>query len=279
MGRRMIRQWGVGFVAAVMAFFGLVSAPVMATSGAQSISQGFQASGELTVGSLVSYAETDSTLAVTAASTSTVDRLVGVVGQNALIELSDGTKQTQVVTSGSVLALVSDINGDINTGDKITVSPITGVGMKSVERGMVVGTASEPFSDAKEVHTVNVTDRSGTKQTVKVGLVSVQVAVAYSEPKEDEKSILPTFVLQLAQAISGGRSVSVVRVVIALVVLLVGILVIGVLVYASVRSSIVSIGRNPLAARSINKSLLEVSAMAVGILLIMLIAVYLILVI
>jgi hypothetical protein len=57
-----------------------------------------------------------------------------------------------------------------------------------------------------------------------------------------------------------------------------GILVIGTLVYASVRSSIVSIGRNPLAARSINRSLFEVSGMAVGILLAMLIAVYLILV-
>ena len=275
----MIKQWGVGFVAISMAFFGLVPVSVMAASGAQSISQGFQASGDLTVGSLVSYAEADSTLAVTAASTSTVDRLVGVVGQNALIELSDGTKQTQVVTSGSVLALVSSINGDISTGDKITVSPITGVGMKAVERGGVVGTASESFADAREVHTVDVTDRSGAKQSVKVGLVSVQVDVAYYEPKEDDESILPAFVLQLAQAISGGREVSVVRVVIALIILLVGILVIGVLVYASVRSSIVSIGRNPLAARSINRSLLEVSAMAVGILLIMLIAVYLILVI
>lgn len=278
MYRKMIKQWGTGFVATAMVLFGLVSVPVLATSGAQSISQGFTASGELPVGSLVSYADT-SDLAVAAAKTDTADRLVGVVGQNALIELSDGTKQTQVVTSGSSLALVSDINGEIKTGDKITVSPITGVGMKAVERGAVVGTASESFTDAREVHTVDVTDRAGGKQSVRVGLISVQVAVAYHEPQDDEKSILPAFILQLAQAISGGREVSVVRVVIALVILLVGVLVIGVLVYASVRSSIVSIGRNPLAARSINRSLLEVSAMAVGILLIMLIAVYLILVI
>lgn len=261
-----------------MFIVGLLSFPALAVAS-QSISQGFRAEGSLGAGTIVSYTDEASKLTVGTASVDTKDRLAGVVGRNALVELSDGTTQTQVVTSGETLALVTTINGDVSAGDKIAISPIRGVGMKAIESGPVVGTAQEPFSSANDVHDVEVTDRSGKTQTVKVGLIAVQVAVAHFDADNQDKSVLPDFILQLARSISGGREVSVMRVVIAMVVLLAGILVIGTLVYASVRSSIVSIGRNPLAAKAVHRSLFEVAGMAIGILLVMLIAVYLVLVI
>jgi len=95
---------------------------------------------------------------------------------------------------------------------------------------------------------------------------------------DDEKSILPQFLINIAKSVAG-RDVSVARVLIALLVLLAGIGSIAVVLYSSVRSSILSIGRNPLAASAVHKSLLEVSLLALGILLVMLGAVYLILVV
>jgi hypothetical protein len=270
-------QWGIAAFVAVFAALNLLPIHALAAAS-QSISQGFRASGELGVGMLVSYRDEESEVAVAAATPDRSERLVGVAGENALIELSDGTTQTQVITNGFAMALVSDINGEVSAGDKITISPIPGVGMKILENGTIVGTAQESFSSAENIRNVEVTDRTGSKKTVQVGLLPIQVSVTYYQQPDTGKSILPQFILELARVISGGRQVSVVRVIVALIVLLTGILVIGVLVYTSVRSSILSIGRNPLAAKAVHRSLFEVGAMSAGILLIMLIAVYLVLI-
>src|ERR1700760_3123898 len=58
-------------------------------------------------------------------------QLIGVIGNQPLVELGSGAEQVQVVVSGLSVAFVSNINGDIKTGDKVTASPIDGVGMKA----------------------------------------------------------------------------------------------------------------------------------------------------
>lgn len=254
----------------------ITSAPALADT--QSISQGFRATDTLGTGMLVSFTDDSSKLVVAAATTATADKMAGIVGQNALLELSDGSKQTQVVTSGTTLALVSNINGDITAGDRVTISPIAGVGMKMIDDGTIIGTVQESFDQAKDVRDVPVTQRDGTQKTVKVGLLPVQVGVVYYQPPQ-KKTILPDFIMQIARVVSGGKEVSVLRVLVAFILLIVGVAVIGVLIYVAVRSSILSIGRNPLAAKAVHQSLFEVGGIAIGILLVTLIAVYLVLVI
>ena len=269
----MAQLWQKVFVAvlAVAVLF-----PTLAVAQA-AISQGFTTKEPVIPGTILSL-ESNATNSVVKGSLNTASDLVGVVGEGSLVELSreSNEKQVQVVTSGVTEVFVSDINGLVDSGDKITISPINGVGMKVLESGTIIGTAQEDFNRATSVTEQEVIDKDGNRTKVKVGLLNVQVNVSYFEKLEQNKTILPSFISDIANTIAG-RSVSPVRVIAALVVLLVGVGAITVLLYSSVRSSIISIGRNPLASSAVNRSLFEVALFALGILLIMLVGVYLIL--
>lgn len=241
-----------------------------------SISQGFNTEENLAPGTIVSQKQGEDT--VKSATLNDSNALIGVASSQSLVELSSGAKQAQVVTSGTTKALVSDINGEIRAGDKIAISPLEGIGMKAIKNGYVIGTAVADFSEAKDVTSRQIADKTGKKNTVKIGSIPIQVNVSYFEDIDVNKSILPEFILNIARSVSG-KEVSVLRVLVALLVLVVGIISIGILLYSSVRSSIISIGRNPLAASAVNKSLLQVAFLSLGVLLIMLSAAYLILVV
>lgn len=239
------------------------------------ISQGFKTNEkELATGALVSL-KSGSQSTVQLTNTERVNQLVGVVGDRPLVELNNNDKETQIVISGTTGTLVSNINGDIKTGDKITASPITGVGMKASDSTMIVGTAQVDLSTTSTTDKT-ITDKQGQQQKIKVGTIPVQVNVTYFASLEDEKAFLPPFLQSLANAVAG-KSVSPVRVLVSALVLALGFVSIGVLLYSSIRSSIISIGRNPLSEGAVRKSLFEVGATALGILLVMLIAIYLVL--
>lgn len=238
------------------------------------ISQGFKTDDEYSPGMIVSSRTGERAIELTA--TNNDERIIGVVSNTSLIELSNERNQVQVATSGLTQTLISDMNGEVKAGDSIAASPLKGVGMKATDSSYVVGVARADFATVKNTVKRTVMDKDGRGRTVTVGLLAVQVGVTYFEPVDDNSMILPQFFFNVAQIVAG-RDVSVIRVLIALVVLLVGVLSIGVLLYASVRSSIISIGRNPLAASAVNRSLLEVSALSIGVLVLMLGAVYLVL--
>ncbi len=255
----------------------LSAATTVATAVGGAISQGFSADDELQAGTLVSYADDTPTAKVTAANTNNVRKLVGVVGEQSLVELSNGSGQTQVVTSGMVLAMVSDINGPIRSGDRITASPLTGIGMKAAANGQVVGTAQEDFAAADGVTTRRINDTNGKPQTVKVGLLSVQAGVSYYQAtRSNDNSYIPLFIQHSVDDITG-KSVGPIRILIAGLIFLLGIGASGVLLYSSVGSSIISIGRNPLSSRAVWHGLLQIAAVTVTILLATLIGAYLIL--
>jgi hypothetical protein len=240
------------------------------------ISQGFQTNEpDISPGAVVSL-EVENQGRVQLANTSRVDKLVGVVGDRPLIALSNSTSETQVVTSGITQALVSNINGEVKAGDKITASPINGVGMKATTSTQVVGTSQEDFGNI-QTKEFSITDRDGKSQVVRSGLLPIQVNVTYYIPPEDKQaSFLPPFLRQIANSIAG-KEVPVLRVLVSLLVLLLGFVSTGVILYSSVQSSIISIGRNPLSEGAIHKSLLQVGGTSIGILLVMVITIYLIL--
>ncbi len=266
--------WVLGFLVALfMGFFTL--GPARADSTA-AISQGFKTSEtDLATGALVSLTSgSQNTIELT--NIDRVNQLVGVIGDKPLIELSNkNDKEAQVVISGTTVTLVSDINGDIKAGDKITASPINGIGMHASSSSLVVGTAQV---DLKSVETASrtITDKEGKPQTVKVGALPVQINVTYYAAPEEKNTFLPPFLQSLANSVAG-KDVSPVRVLVSTLVLAFGFISIAVLLYSSTRSSIISIGRNPLSEGAVRKSLFEVGATALGILLVMLIAIYLVL--
>lgn len=257
---------------AVVALLGVGAARAQ-TEGA--IAQNFLTNDELTAGSLASL-QPGNPGSVEAANTARVGQLVGIVADNPLIEFSNGGSSIHVVTSGVTETLVSDINGEITTGDKITASPIDKVGMKATEPMLIVGTAQADLSSV-ETSEQTLTDREGNQRTVNIGSVPVQVHVTFHAATAVQRDFVPPLLQDLSNSIAG-KPVSPIRIIASLLVMVLSLIAVVVLLYSSVRSSIISIGRNPLSEGAIHKSLIEVGVMIVGILLLTFITIYLILV-
>ena len=258
----------------IVAFTPTYATAVFAQNAA--ISQGYETQNTNVVpDALVSLTSQDT---VDLATVHNVYELVGIIGKQPLVELSNSasSSQVQVITQGTAPTVVSDINGAINAGAKITASPIDGVGMKATLSGQIVGTAQASLSSVP-THTETITNIHGQQESVKVGVIPVEVSVAYfSIPSTGSKTKLEAQLQDIAGDLIG-KSVSLTRAFLALFVLVVGFVGVGLIIYSSVRSSIISIGRNPLSQGAINHSLLEVGLVVLGILLVMVITIYLIL--
>lgn len=264
--------WLYGFFL-VCSIFGLL-API---AGAQSqsgsaISRGFKAdSANLVVGALVSTKNNDSN-SIELSTIGNSTRLAGIVSKTALVELSDNdTNETQVILSGASVALVSDINGPIKAGDKITASPIEGIGMRADSDAQIVGTAQ---SDFRSSDTQKITDKNGKDHTVHIGRIPLQIGISYYVAPTSQ--FVPPFLQSLANTIAG-RPVSFMRILLSCIMLLLAFGSIFVLIYTSVRSGIISLGRNPLAASAIQRGLVGVVMIVLLIAVLSLLGIYLIL--
>lgn len=268
-----IHRWRLSVSLSVVA--ALLLAPSV-VSGLGAISQGFKTSDtNTTVGSLVSFAEHNKTF-VQLATSATADQLAGVIGQKPLVALGGGGEQTKVIVSGLTPTLVSDINGNIQVGDKITASPLRGIGMKAVESSQVVGIAESSLSGSS-VSTRTVTDKAGKTSQVHIGTISVQVNISYyAAPQSKIDSLVPAFMVNFSSSIAG-KDVSPLRVLLGGFCLFVGFLIAALMLQAAVRSGIISIGRNPLAHDALRRSLVDVLITAMGLILVTIIAFYLVL--
>lgn len=261
---------------AVTVFLLVIGVSTLSVRGASSIAQGFETNDPSIVsGALVSLKSKEGNT-VELASGENIDRLLGVAGQNSLIELSsNGTGTVQIVTAGEAVVLVSDINGDVKTGDKITTSPIAGVGMRALTSTLVIGTAQANLSSV-ETNSRTVTDKGGAKQTVRIGAIPIQVDKVFYEAPDDQNSYVPPMLQDFANNLAG-RPVSPIRVLVAGFLILFVFVTVIVLLYSSVRSSIISIGRNPLSEAAVHKSLWQVGLTIFGVMAFTVIIVYLIL--
>lgn len=233
--------------------------------GAQSaaISQGYKPDGTLAPGALVSLEAAQNT--VTEADTDNSSGLFGVVVSTnaAPLSVNNTAGTVQVATNGTAQLFVSDLNGPIKAGDQIAPSAIRGVGMKVLTSSKVVGVAQHDFNGTGTVNTTTVKTADGASKTVHIGVIPVSVqVVSYTVPV---KGAVPAFVQQFAVSVTG-RPVSVVQLAIVLVILAAALVVVAFLMFAAVRGSIVSLGRNPLAASSIYRGTFQAVAASMTIL-------------
>jgi hypothetical protein len=266
-----VKYAGVG-VAMLILSIGMSS---LSAQGVSSIAQGFQTKDSGVVAGAIVSLKGSTPNTVELATPSNVQNLIGIAGSKSLIELSNGTGSVQVVTSGTTSTLVTDINGDIKTGDRITASPIAGVGMKATTSGVVVGTAQANLSGVT-TRNQQVTDKKGKTSNVKIGSVPVQVDKVFYQAPSDNDSFLPPVLSDFASSVAG-HDVSPVRILAASLLIALLFVIVTILLYSAVRSSIISIGRNPLSEQAVHKSLLEVGLTIVGVLVFTVIVVYLIL--
>jgi hypothetical protein len=271
------RIWWFGGIFVVLQC--LVVSTICSAAGA--ISQGYTTrSDNISRGALVSLVS-NSTTTVEPATSSNAANLVGVAADKPLIELSgSGEGSTQVVVGGSTEVLVSDVNGSVKAGDKIAASPIGGIGMKASEAAQIVGTAQVSIDSAKTVEQ-SITAKDGTKQTIKVGLLSVAVNVTYysaSMSKGTISSFVPPFLQSIANSVVG-REVSPLRVLLGAIVLLLGFIAVIVMIQTSIRNGLISLGRNPLAQKAVRRGLIDIIVAAIGLLVLMAVIVYVVLVV
>jgi hypothetical protein len=144
-----------------------------------------------------------------------------------------------VTTSGKSNVLVSSINGNIKKNDFITTSTIPGVGQKATRNGMILGTALQDYSSS---------DKN------KVGKILVAVNPHFNASFEDSKTNVLE-VLRNASDPSTLTQLTSLRYILAAGIVLISF-VIGFIYFGRITSKgVEALGRNPLASRMIQTSL------------------------
>lgn len=237
--------------------FMLSLAPANASSA--NISRSYHSTKPISTASLVSLDSTKSDY-VQAANTNNATRLLGVavVSSDSLLAVNAEVGTVQVATSGVATALVSDVNGSIQVGDQISASPFDGIGMKASGGSKIIGLAQSTFSatSAAAQHKT-VTDKTGKKSRIAVGSVRVNIALGASLGSNKNVTGLQKVFKSLT-----GKVIPTVRIIIAVIITAITLIALITLIYGSVYSTIISVGRNPLAKYAIYRSMALVLLMA-----------------
>ena len=280
----MVRRELLRIVTVVLACASLfVATPLFAeasTYGGGSVS-GYAADEPLDYGRIVTL-EGKNANKVKPATQSDVQNMFGVTVDPQQVPLTishEGIQnETYVAVSGTYNVLVSTQGGDIKSGDYVTLSSLDGIAMKTGDQEVTVfGRANAAFS-AKDssLGTQELKDSSGGTKTVSLGLVPVTIDIKNNPNHKSTKVNVPDFLERVGRQIAE-KEVSPVRIYISVGIAVVSLIAALAVLYAGVRNSVISIGRNPMSKRSIFRALIEVILTSLLILIIGLFAVYLLL--
>lgn len=221
-------------------------------------SQGFKVKEAIDKGLLVSFDQND-TQFVEKSTAGTRERLAGVTigSEQSVVSFAEGANKVQVANSGVIKIFVSNLNGDIKSGDALSVSPISGFAMRATTAGKVIGIANQDFivSQALDTKTINVTSTDGQEKSVKFDQIDVQVSIQNWIPSGSQNSPLLNGLRGVVGGVVG-KPISNIQAVLSFGVIIVAIIASATILYSSVSSSIRSIGRNPLSKGIIRRSLL-----------------------
>ena len=259
-----------------ISMFGLLAVPAFA----QEFTQGYATTETLLRGEIVGInAEQENQ--VSSINSDNNEDLLGVVvrSNDSAVTLTEDTTGVFVATTGRFEVLVSDIRGNISSGDNITTSPVTGIGQKAgPTEGQILGKMLETidFNDTSRVLSqTTVTNDNGETLTVNIarGLAEINIG---PNPDLASEASAPEFLVKFSETIAG-KPVSAIRIYAGLIIIIIAGAISGSLLYSSVKTSIISIGRNPLSKNSVLTGLAQVVVISVIIFISGLVAVYLLL--
>lgn len=235
--------------------FGLLSLPALAAY----VSQGYTTKSSIPAGSIVAVTRNDQTVVETA-SLSSENPIVGVVStvNQGVVSVNPGSSNTQVISSGTAKILASDINGKINPGDSLTLSPINGVAMKATASGSLVGVARDSSDQLENRVSRQMTDNTGKIQSYSIGLLNSDVQLGQFQPTASQSGSNVVTGLQALSSNLAGKKLTPVRAAAAFALVVIATVAAMVVLYSAVTSSIRSIGRNPLAKHAVLRSLGQV---------------------
>jgi hypothetical protein len=271
---RRLRTLKVLLTGVLLSLVVLSLAPAGASSA--NISHSYHGVGSIPNGSIVSLDPQRSDY-VQPANTSNGVRLLGVAvnGDDSLLAVDATPGLIQVATSGTATVLLSTLNGNINVGDPVSVSPFNGVGMKAEDGARTIGLAQTSFNRGTGGATFeNVKDKKGKDTQIAVGLARLTISIGTDNTNATTQNL--NGLQRFARSITG-HTVSTLRVAISLIIVSVSLLALITLVYASIYGSIISVGRNPLAKYAVFRTLGTVLSMAALTTLVTAVTVYLLL--
>ncbi len=245
----------------------VVSAATSQTNISSAVTQSYNAEPGVQTGMIVKL-DPKAPAAVEPLDAGSIGSLLGVVipAANASIVLTPATtsqQQVLVATSGHYDVLVSNQNGPIKVGDYITISALSGIGMRANgDQVEVLGKAASAFSGASNViSSATLKSAPGSPTTVTIGLISVDVGIESNPLFVRTTDYVPGFLARVGSGVAG-KPVNALRLYAGLAILLAAAFIAGSLLNSSVRGGMMAIGRNPLSRKSIIRSLIQ--AMFVG---------------
>ena len=168
----------------------------------------------------------------------------GVIVKNPVLLLSDNGPGFPIITSGEVLVNVTTKNGPIKAGNYISPSSIPGKGVKA--------TVSDPYIVGTAISSFPAVSSSTSLQTNKIYRGSIQMLFYH------RINPLVAVVQQTPQSVKIGKNIifHIVKYILAALVAIGTIYVAFRASGSSMKSGIISIGRNPLAKSSIHSMLI-----------------------
>jgi hypothetical protein len=176
-------------------------------------------------------------------------------------------QQVFVATSGIYRVLVSTVNGAIQPGDYISMSTQNGIGAKATPlQTTTLGQAEGGFDG-----TTNVISNSNG---LAIGRIYVNLNIQKNPIANNDP--VPLFLKRIAVALAN-KPVPVVRIYVALVIFVIAAISAITILWSGIRSSLVSLGRNPLSRHAILGGLYKVIFTGLSVFAIGLAGVYLLL--
>lgn len=268
--------------AIVIGWVASTSLPALAASYAGGSVQGYAADTPLDTGTIVQLAGKGANR-VKVATQKELQNMFGIVVDRSQLPVTLSNEalenETYVAAAGTYNVLVSTQGGTIAAGDYVTLSAIDGIAMKAgTEEKTVFGRANAPF-DGKGVALgkAALKDVNGKEsRTVTLGSIPVTIDIKRNPNEKSTKADLPEMLQRLGQQIAE-KEVSPIRIYLSMAITAVTLVAAIAVLYAGVRSSVISIGRNPMSKKSIFRALLEIILTTILIVIIGLFAVYLLL--
>lgn len=252
------------------------------TNISQAVTQSYNTDQTLDVGMIVALQSKQKNTVVPINSSNAASMLGVVVQPNtSTITLTPATtskQQVYVAADGVYDVLVSNQDGNINVNDYITVSALSGVGMKAgATQGIVLGKAETAFDGTSNVvGTTTLKNTAGKSIKVSIGLIPVELNISNNPLKSKSAKYLPSFLEKAATAVSN-KPVSAARIYVSLVVLAAASFLTANMLYSGIRSGMIAVGRNPLTKKSIMRSLIQTVFAGIVVFVVGLFGVYLLL--
>lgn len=264
---KLLRQF-VWVLIIVVSFFSLQIQHVQAQAISQAIALAISLTDEqANEGDIIVLTENGYQISTSADQTN----IVGIVNFNPPVLIKDKIFQgnedyTPVITSGVTPANVSTSNGEIKTGDLLTVSGTKGTAEKSVGAGYVLGKALEDFNSSTngkinvfvEIYFNSLGEQNeGTDENASgiFGLFQISTQEVYKEPAKALRYLIASIII-IASFIFGFAS------------------------FGSIaRNGIEALGRNPMASGRIQlgiffNSMIAISIIAAGVIFAVIIAIF-----